>query len=98
MSDLSLPFDVRYKIYSYFDLMSLNNTISKLSKYDRESIIKPHILDQKRSLLINICNDQSIDFQELIYTIQLCSKIDLRIQKFDQHDSFTLGAILYLSK
>ena len=98
MSGQILPFDTRCKIYSYLDLMTLNNVISKLSIYDREMIIKPKIMDQKRSLLINICNDSSIDFQELIYIIQLCSKIDLRIQKFDQSDTFILGAILHLSK
>ena len=37
-------------IYSYIDLMTLLNVISKLSKTDRETITHSELLDQKRCL------------------------------------------------
>jgi hypothetical protein len=54
----SLPFEIRMKVYSYMDLMSLINQVSKLSKYERMNIVRCiRLLDQPRALLINIVAD-----------------------------------------
>ena len=91
-----LPFDTRLKIYSYLDLMTLINVVSKLSKFERLNLVKNiKALDQTRALLINIVADLEIDFNQLKYFIQLSSKLDLRIQTFDSQDKFLLAAILY---
>ena len=81
MSSELLSFDTRAHVYSYLDLMTLLNVISKLSTFERQQIVKSKILNQKKSLLINI--NRQIDFEELVYAIQLSSKLDLRIQKFE---------------
>ena len=49
-------------IYSYIDLMTLLNVISKLSKTDRETITHSELLDQKRCLKIYIKQGKMIQF------------------------------------
>jgi hypothetical protein len=49
-----LPFGVRCVIYSYMDLMSLLNTITKLCKQERDKIPQSEVLDQIRCLRIHI--------------------------------------------
>ena len=53
-SSIKLPFGVRCVIYSFLDLMSLLNTITKLSKQEREKITTQEVIDQPRCLKIHI--------------------------------------------
>ena len=50
----NIPAGVRCHIYKYFDLISLINCLSKLSKKDRYNIAESSILDQKR--ILNLTN------------------------------------------
>lgn len=94
-SNKPIPFDVRCLIYSYLDLSALIHKVSKFSKEDHLGICKSKILDQKRVLLL-ILDHEDMVFTQLQYCINLATKIDLRVQKFEQKDVFTLSTILGL--
>ena len=49
----SLPIGVRGVVYSYVDLMTIVERVSKVSKIDREFLVKNRVVDQKRNLEIN---------------------------------------------
>ena len=52
----NIPPLVRIKIYAYLDILTLLNTIRKVSKQDQLNLLKSENLDQKRCLKINFKN------------------------------------------
>lgn len=79
-----LPFGVRCVIYSFLDLMTLLNTITKLSKAERETIPVSEVLDQQRCLRIHIKQGKMIQFPQLEYSIKLSRSFELCIEKMQE--------------
>ena len=74
---IKIPFGVRCVIYSFLDLMSLLNTITKLSKIEREKITTQEVIDQPRCLRIYIKQGKMIQFPQLEYCTKLATKFEL---------------------
>lgn len=49
-----LPYGVRCVVYSYLDLMTMVNSITKLSRTEREKVPFSDVIDQSRCLRIYI--------------------------------------------
>lgn len=93
-------FDLRCKIFSYLDLITIINKISKLSSEEYYGLPKANLLDQSRVLLIMIGDGHSHcvhpihnNYFQFKYCIQLATKLDIRIQEFCDQDAFILSAI-----
>ena len=63
----TLPQGVRGVIYSYLDLMTIVDKLSKISKIDRDFIIQNRVVDQKRNLEINFKLNTEIWLDQLKY-------------------------------
>ena len=57
-----LPYGVRCVIYSFLDLMTMVNSITKLSKNEREKVPFSDVIDQGRCLRIYIKEGKMIQF------------------------------------
>lgn len=91
-----LPFGVRCVIYSYLDLMTLINVISKLSKQERTQIPHSEVLDQPRCLKIYIKQGKMIQFPQLEYCTKLSSSFELCIEKMQEQDIFIYQTVLHM--
>ena len=69
-----VPVNIRALIYSFLPFNDLINTISKLSKQERDLIITSEILDQPRSLKITFRDDFIYDITSLKYMMKLLTR------------------------
>ena len=65
-------------------------TICRLSKHERELLVKSELLNQKRILKINTRGDEYIDFQNLEYFSKLSDELRYCYNKFSDKESMLL--------
>jgi len=65
-------------------------TICRLSKDERELLVKSELLNQKRILKINTRGDEYIDFQNLEYFSKLSDELRYCYNKFSDKESMLL--------
>ena len=75
-----LTVNARLVVFSYFDLLSILNISSKLSKRDRESQKNSTILSQKMGLKITPIKNQIIDIDNLSFAMGISQFLELNAE------------------
>lgn len=75
-------------IYSYLDLMTMLNKITKLSQNEREKLPFSEVIDQQRCLRIYIKEGKMIQFPQMEYATKLSTSFELNIEKMKNEDIF----------
>ena len=91
---VNIPIGVRCMVYSFIDLLTLMEKISKVSKAERNVIAQSKVLDQKRKLKIVFQEGVDINQVSLVYAMKLATNISMVINKFSQIDRFVLQHIM----
>ena len=65
------------------DIVSLLNNVSKISKQDRQNLVKSENLDQNRCLKVNFKNQKNIEYEQISFAIKLCTQVEMLIEHFE---------------
>jgi hypothetical protein len=80
-------------------LIGLVEKISKLSKTDRNYLTISEVLDQPRVLLINFGNKFKITYDQLAYSLRLCTGVKFNIMSFmGENDEFMMQMVMSEAK
>lgn len=84
------PLSIRVIIYSYLTLTDMMKTISRLSKTEREQLLKLEVPGQKKILKIDTQNRDYIDFGNLEYFSKLSDELRYWYNNFGDKESMLL--------
>ena len=86
-----LPIGIKGVVFSFIDLVMLIDKMSKLSKEHRNYLTISEVLDQPRVLLINFGNKYKITYDQLAYSLKLCTGVKFNIMSFmGENDEFMM--------
>ena len=91
-----LTFGLRTMIYSYCDLLFLLNTVTKLSKEERQKLPESELLNQKRCLKIYIKAGIVMLYPQLEYASRLATCFELQVEKMEEQDVLIFQTIMHL--